>query len=201
MRLAGRPTDKLASSPRLIEAVILASSAMARRLSNRAAARIACVAAALAIAGCAAPTPSTQAAGAPATQGARASPSPATPSDIAPAVATPQPAAPSTGAPAASPQPAPPETVAQAPSITQLIGLSAGQLQQRLGPAGFVRRDGAAEIWRYSVDDCHVDLFLYREESGPRVQHIEARPRSGGRINARRCYERLLAMRRVSAAG
>ena len=64
-----------------------------------------------------------------------------------------------------------------------------------------MRRDGAAEIWRYSVDDCHVDLFLYREESGTRVQHIEARPRDGGRVNARTCYERLLSTRRVSMAG
>ena len=117
-------------------------------------------------------------------------------------VAAPPTTAPQIAAPLApTPPPAPQPPVAAAANTPQFIGLSASQLQQHLGPAGFVRRDGAAEIWRYSVDDCHVDLFLYRDESGPRVQHVEARPRNGSRINARVCYERLWARRGAAVAG
>ncbi|HSE78650.1 MAG TPA: hypothetical protein VLG66_11655 [Alphaproteobacteria bacterium] len=188
---------------------------MARRLAFQPVARVVCLATGLAIAGCAAPTPSTQAAGAAlpsAPSSAVSEPTPADPAATQAPSTTPQGStddsqgdrrqpAESSGAAKTDNEGPPPASVAQAPSITQLIGLSAGQLRQRLGPAGFVRKDGAAEIWRYSVDDCHVDLFLYREESGARVHHIEARPRNGGRINARTCYERLLTTRRVSMAG
>jgi hypothetical protein len=78
--------------------------------------------------------------------------------------------------------------------------MPAERIAATLGPAGFVRRDGRAEIWRYASEDCFLDLFVYREAGEPRVAHVEARPRGSARVTPRGCYERMLALRREAPA-
>ena len=78
----------------------------------------------------------------------------------------------------------------------RLIGLSREHLIDVLGPAGFVRRDGPVQIWRYSNDECFLDVFLYREGDGFRVHHVEARTKGTTPIGVGDCYGRLVAERR-----
>ncbi len=97
---------------------------------------------------------------------------------------------------------APAAFVRGAPSeAAPLLGFSAAKVRETLGPAGFVRRDGPAEIWRYASAECTLDLFLYRDQNETTVAHMEARPRGAQRVSAKSCYERLLAIRRASVAG
>ncbi|HEX6977876.1 MAG TPA: hypothetical protein VF342_01125 [Alphaproteobacteria bacterium] len=98
--------------------------------------------------------------------------------------------------------PVPPQTAAIAPSLPsrshapeRLIGLSREHLQDLLGPAAFVRRDGPVQIWRYAAERCFLDVFLYREDTGLRVHHVDARSRDGSRITTAECYGRLLDAR------
>jgi hypothetical protein len=77
----------------------------------------------------------------------------------------------------------------------RLIGLSREHLISVLGPAGFVRRDGPVQIWRYSNEECFLDVFLYREGDGFRVHHVESRPKGAERIEIGDCYSRLVAER------
>lgn len=73
--------------------------------------------------------------------------------------------------------------IAAAPPVAGargLVGLSRDALGARLGQAGFVRRDGPAEVWRYRGRDCLLDVFVYRETDGAqRVAHIDARTLQG----------------------
>jgi hypothetical protein len=81
--------------------------------------------------------------------------------------------------------------------LPRLVGLSRELVIELLGPAGFVRRDGPVQIWRYTSDECFLDLFLYREGGGFRVQHAEARAKTAGQIAVNTCYQRLVAERRA----
>ena len=73
-------------------------------------------------------------------------------------------------------------------------------LKQWMGEVVFVRRDGAAEIWRFAADNCFLDVFLYRESDGLRVAHIEARSRSAGRITPQACYGRIIGSQTAKPA-
>jgi hypothetical protein len=70
-----------------------------------------------------------------------------------------------------------------------------------LGPAGFVRRDGPVQIWRYAGDECFLDIFLFREGDAFRVNHVEARSKNAEQISVNSCYQRLVAARRGASAG
>lgn len=81
--------------------------------------------------------------------------------------------------------------------LPRLVGLSRELVVELLGPAGFVRRDGPVQIWRYANDECFLDLFLYREGSGYRVHHAEARTKTTDEVAVNTCYRRLVAERRA----
>jgi hypothetical protein len=85
--------------------------------------------------------------------------------------------------------------------LPRLVGLSRELVVDLLGPAGFVRRDGPVQIWRYANDECFLDLFLYREGSGYRVHHAEARAKTTGEVAVNTCYQRLVAERRTGRSG
>lgn len=85
--------------------------------------------------------------------------------------------------------------------LPRLIGLSREAVIQLLGPAGFIRRDGPVQIWRYTGDDCFLDLFLFREADSFRVNHAEARSKTAGPLPLNPCYQRLVAARRAGRAG
>jgi hypothetical protein len=79
----------------------------------------------------------------------------------------------------------------------RLIGLAREFVLELLGPAGFVRRDGPVQIWRYSGDDCFLDVFLFRESDAFRVNHVEARSKNSSQVSVDGCYRALVAARRA----
>jgi hypothetical protein len=96
-------------------------------------------------------------------------------------------------------RPPPSESGRDAP--VRLIGLSREFVLELLGPAGFVRRDGPVQIWRYTGNDCFLDIFLFREGDAFRVNHVEARSKNAEPISVNSCYQRLVAARRGGVAG
>ncbi len=109
----------------------------------------------------------------------------------APAAVVPLPSADST----AQPQPGPSPQIAAVPPIAGargLVGLSRDALGARLGQAGFVRRDGPAEVWRFRGRECLLDVFVYRETDGAqRVTHVDARTLQGRPAPADPCLDSL----------
>jgi len=87
-----------------------------------------------------------------------------------------------------------------------LIGLQRELLLAQLGEPGFLRRDGPAQLWRYTADTCLLDVFLYRRGDGFAVSHVESRPRfvapgvSPAPVSPDSCYARLRSMRGAAAA-
>ena len=91
--------------------------------------------------------------------------------------------------------------------VARLVGTSPERLTQLLGEPNFSRNDGPAAMWRYDSADCFLDVFFYREASGLRVNHVEARPRAAaaGAVPAaatpNACYGRVAAARRPRPVG
>lgn len=89
--------------------------------------------------------------------------------------------------------------LAAVPAITgarSLIGLTRERIVERFGAAGFVRRDGPAEVWRYRAPECFLELFIYRDPDGSqRVTHVDARSFVGRQTPADACVMRLAAER------
>ena len=73
-------------------------------------------------------------------------------------------------------------------------------VEQLIGPPNFVRHDGGAIIWQYTVRGCVMDLFWYRSDSGLSLLHMEARevhtPRSA---EMRGCLDNLWQARSEQA--
>jgi hypothetical protein len=113
-------------------------------------------------------------------------------------------AAPPAAAPAAAPSPpvagSPPQAAAAVPAATgarALIGMTRDDVAARFGPAGVVRRDGPAEVWRYRATDCFLELFIYRDaDSAQRVAHVDARNFAGRPASADTGLTRLVAEKR-----
>lgn len=98
------------------------------------------------------------------------------------APAKPAPAAAQSPAPAAPQQQTAPQIAAVAPiaGVRGLMGVTRDALGARLGPAGFVRRDGPAEVLRFRGSVCLLDVFVYREADNiQRVAHVDARTLQG----------------------
>jgi len=88
----------------------------------------------------------------------------------------------------------------------KLIGLDPGAIAMLLGEPELRRLERPAEVWQYRTDSCVFDIFLYRNEQGPRVVHYEARQRDAaaglgrapgasvpiGAVSAPRCLGTLL---------
>jgi len=121
---------------------------------------------------------------------------------VAPPPATQAPAepAPAPAVSATNGTPAPTAQVAAAPPAAGargLVGLAREAVSERYGAAGFVRRDGPAEVWRYRARECFLELFIYRETDGSqRVAHVDARNFAGRPMSADTCLSRLDAERR-----
>jgi hypothetical protein len=58
-----------------------------------------------------------------------------------------------------------------------LTQLSATQLTATYGTPSFTRQENGDEIWRYDVGACRVFFFLYHENGGLSVRHVESIPR------------------------
>ena len=79
------------------------------------------------------------------------------------------------------PQPSPPR-VAVPPSPPpgeppDIAGLHSTQLRELFGTPTFVRKDGAAEMWRYDGAGCKAFFFLYPFADAMLVRHAETLPR------------------------
>jgi hypothetical protein len=124
----------------------------------------------------------------------------AAPSERTAAPAAAVPATPQAASPLPSPQAAPAPQIAAGPPVAGargLVGMTRDALGERLGPAGFMRRDGPAEVWRYRGRDCLLDVFVYRQTDGAqRVTHIDARTLQGRAAPADPCLDSLDRERR-----
>jgi hypothetical protein len=120
---------------------------------------------------------------------------PPPPAATAPADPLPAPApSAANGVPPPAPQVA---AVPPAAGARALVGMAREAVSERYGAAGFVRRDGPAEVWRYRARECFLELFIYRETDGSqRVAHVDARNFAGRPMSADTCLARLDAERR-----
>jgi hypothetical protein len=92
--------------------------------------------------------------------------------------------------------------------LAQLVGTSPERMRELLGAPAFARTDGPAEMWRYDADECFLTVFFYREPSGLRVNHVEARGRTTAPgqtpptdVATNACYDRVAAARRTRPVG
>ena len=83
----------------------------------------------------------------------------------------------------------------------QLIGLAPPELARRLGSPGFVRRDGAAEIWQYPAAACILDVFLYRQNDTLSVDYVELRGRGAAGVSRRECFAEMLRAQATAERG
>lgn len=100
----------------------------------------------------------------------------------APVSPSPAPVAAQSPAPASTQQQATPQVAVAAPiaGVRGLMGLTREAIGARLGQAGFVRRDGPAEVLRFRGRACLLDVFVYREaDNTQRVTHVDARTLQG----------------------
>lgn len=73
----------------------------------------------------------------------------------------------------------------------QLMGLDRDELNEKLGEPALIRRDGDAEVWQYRADRCVLDLFLYGAVK--KVEHVDLRNRGEGNEAAvRDCFVGML---------
>jgi len=97
-------------------------------------------------------------------------------------------------APQQQPQPQP-TPVRPAPQLRgDLIGMTAGELVQRLGTPALQIREGQSLKLQFRSPNCILDAYLYppADRSGPeRVAHVDARLRSGVDTDQRRCIAAL----------
>ncbi len=72
-----------------------------------------------------------------------------------------------------------------------LLGATPEALQGRLGEPVLIRREGGAEIWRYSAETCHLDLVLYPARGALRVGFAAARAEGTARVSEAACLQAL----------
>ncbi|MEO8176560.1 MAG: hypothetical protein ABI626_07860 [Sphingomicrobium sp.] len=97
--------------------------------------------------------------------------------------------------PAPTPPPPPAVIVPPAPTVRgELIGLTAGELVQRLGTPALQVREGAGLKLQFRGSNCIIDAYLYTPASGlgvERVTHVDARLHSGADTDQRGCVAAL----------
>ena len=72
-----------------------------------------------------------------------------------------------------------------------LVGMTGDHITALFGMPVFVRRDAPGEFWRYSSKSCVLVMFLYRQNGGQRVDHIETRNSSGTTMDQANCVAKL----------
>lgn len=65
-----------------------------------------------------------------------------------------------------------------------IVGLSAAKLRVAFGGPAFVRKDGTGELWRYDAARCKAFFFLYAQDGGYQVRHVETLPRGSDKMAA-----------------
>lgn len=99
---------------------------------------------------------------------------------------------------------APPDVAGPATTVTLpqggLMGLTAATLPTYLGQPSLKRSEPPAEIWQYAARDCLLFLFLYREDAGMTVKHLDARDRQRRPVSPELCVRRVAAEEAAKAA-
>lgn len=73
---------------------------------------------------------------------------------------------------------APPPSLALARPEAQigLVGHDSTAILAAYGKPAFVRKEADAELWRYDGAHCAAFFFLYKDQNGLRVRHVETLP-------------------------
>lgn len=94
-----------------------------------------------------------------------------------------------------TPQPQPRPPVAESPPArSNLVGMSAGELIQRLGPPDIQVREGPGLKLQFRGLSCILDAYLYPTPQGglpERVMHVDTRMRNGNDIAQDACIASL----------
>jgi hypothetical protein len=94
-----------------------------------------------------------------------------------------------------TPQPTPAVVTPSTPRSSELLGLSSGELVQRLGNPALQVREGAGLKLQFRRRGCVLDAYLYAAPGGgiERVSHVDARHPSGADMNQQSCIAALQA--------
>jgi hypothetical protein len=60
-----------------------------------------------------------------------------------------------------------------------LVGWEANKILALYGKPAFVRKEAGSELWRYDGQRCAAFFFLYQDQAGLRVRHVETSPQQG----------------------
>jgi len=78
-----------------------------------------------------------------------------------------------------------------------LPGMEASRVKLAFGAPAFVRKDGAAEIWRYDSAKCKAFFFFYQNGNALAVRHVETLPHGANQAADSSCLDALLARARA----
>jgi hypothetical protein len=65
-----------------------------------------------------------------------------------------------------------------------LVGWEADKILTLYGKPAFVRKEKDSELWRYDGQHCAAFFFMYQEQAGLRVRHVETYPAQGAMADA-----------------
>lgn len=90
------------------------------------------------------------------------------------------------------PQTVPQPPTAQTPQVrSDLIGLSAGELIQRMGQPALQVREGAGLKLQWRGRSCVLDAYFYLQGSSERVSHVDTRLANGNETSQPACIASL----------
>jgi hypothetical protein len=72
--------------------------------------------------------------------------------------------------------PAPSLALARPEAQIGLVGHDSNAILAAYGKPAFVRKEADAELWRYDGVHCAAFFFLYKDQDGLRVRHVETLP-------------------------
>jgi hypothetical protein len=79
------------------------------------------------------------------------------------------------------------------PDPKRLLGLEGGEIERLFGAASLRRQEHPAQVWQYPGEHCVLHLFLYEKDGDFKVEHYEARNRSGVSKTGGACLASLLS--------
>ena len=104
---------------------------------------------------------------------------------------------------AAEAPPAPPPRIELPPLPAEgepkdLVGIAPEAVRLAFGRPDFVRKEGVGELWRYDSAKCKAFFFLYTQDGGLKVRHVETLPRGFDMAADAACLNALRVTKPVS---
>ena len=87
-------------------------------------------------------------------------------------------------------KPVVPETATISPG--DLMNKSRDEISKLLGKPQFIRRDPPVEFWRYQDSSCVLEVFFYRRNNVPLLDHFEVRGLGRNQTSDSRCLNALI---------